>query len=213
MESYKTLDKLVSKEDKSIFNRLGELSRDGYIVRFIDKLHEMKVPGHERQTLTFLCVDEGEYENYARSNKLVILNNKIDIYNDQPCNVFDDGINPRQRINESRKHEGICVFNNKSNEIIHNGVFLKVSHDKSKVYGEFGVENDYELIKKTDYLSDLIELYGEKAELGSKSRAMLYFSKVNNATFMRFNNNCYIIKKGKVVYSKKHKEFKPLSLF
>jgi hypothetical protein len=213
MESYKTLDKLVSKADKLAFNRLGELSRDGYIVKFFDKISNMIVPGYERQTLTFLCVSDGEYENYSKSNKLVIPNKNIDLYKDNPLNIFENGKESRMKINKARDHEGMCVFNKDRNEITHNGVFLKVSHDKSKVYGEFKVENDYELIKKTGYLYNLIKLYGENAELGSKSKAMLYFSKVNDATFMRFNNNCYIIKKGKVVYSKKHRDFSLLSLF
>jgi hypothetical protein len=213
MEPYNTLDNLVRKADKSAFNKLGELSKDGYIVKFFDKISEKIVPGYERQTLTFLCVGEGDYENYAKSNKLVIPNTNIDVYKDNPCNIFNDEVKSKKKLNEARSHEGILVFNTDTNEITHNGVFLKVSHDKSKVYGAFEVENDYELIKKTGYLSDLIDMYGENAELGSKSKAMLYFSKANNATFMRFNNNCYIIKKGKVVYSKKHKEFRLLSLF
>jgi len=215
------LGSMVLKEEKRIkkknphmlkhFKRIGGLSKDTLLVKIVNSLSRMIIPGYERQTLTFLCVDEGEFEYYSKSNKLVIPNSNIDVYNSDPSKIFYN--NPtelKKKLNEARKHEGIFVFNTYTNEIIHNGVFLKVSHDKMKVYREFSVENDYELIQKTGYLSDLLKTYGERAELGSKSKAILYFSKVNNATFMRFNNNCYIIKNGNVKNSKKHDEFKTI---
>jgi len=188
---------IITPEEFRAFNRLGEI---------LSYEKNGRTPEH-KHSFVFFFVEKALFENYTskeewEKDKLSITNPVTDIYGIIPINIYGDTKFVKNTLDEAITHEGIFVLDSKSHNIIHNGLILPV--DTHDLYtNAFKVKNDIELIKKTDYPS------GYPPEIGTKSKAALYFSiKHPEVSFMRFNGDSYIIKQGKVAYLHKENDFK-----
>jgi len=189
---------VIEPDEFMAFNRIGGIlnyKRDG-----------KNIPNPH--SFVFLFVERALFEDYTskkegEKDKLVIRNPGIDIYGNMgtPTNIYGNPKIVKNTLDEAITHEGIFVLDRKSHNIIHNGLIIPVDFDD--LYPAFGVKDDIKLIEKTGYPS------GNPPEIGTKSKAILYFSAYHEeVSFMKFDGNCYIIKQGKVAYLHKGNDFK-----
>ncbi|MFH1209949.1 MAG: hypothetical protein V1663_04125 [archaeon] len=189
---------VIEPDEFMAFNRIGGIlnyKRDG---KNIPHLH----------SFVFLFVERALFEDYTskkegEKDKLVIRNPGIDIYGKMstPTNIYSNSKIVKNTLDEAITHEGIFVLDRKSHNIIHNGLIIPVDFDD--LYPAFGVKDDIKLIEKTGYPKS------NPPEVGTKSKAMLYFSIYHpEVSFMKFDGDCYIIKQGKVAYLHEGNYFK-----
>jgi len=202
IETGKTIDSYVKSviepDEFMTFNRIGGIlnyKKDG-----------KNIP--HPHSFVFLFVERALFEDYTskkerEKDKLSIRNPGVDIYGKigTPTNIYGNPKIVKNTLDEAITHEGIFVLDRKSHSIIHNGLIIPVDFDD--LYPAFGVKDDIKLIEKTGYPS------GNPPEIGTKSKAMLYFSIYHpEVSFMKFDGDCYIIKQGKVAYLHKGNYFK-----
>ncbi len=192
------VDSIIEPDEFMAFNRLGEV---------LSYEENGKIPQHEH-SFVFLFIERALFEHYTsnkegKKDKLVIRNPGIDIYGkmDTPVNIYDNPKIVKNTLDEAITHEGIFVLDRKSHNIIHNGLIIPVDFDD--LYSVFGVKDDIKLIEKTGYPS------GYPPEIGTKSKAALYFSIYHpEIPIMKFDGDSYIIKQGKVAYLHEENYFK-----
>jgi len=186
IDSY--LDNAVNHDELNTFNRIGEI---------LSYKNNGEMHPHEH-SFVFLYIDRDLFKSYNsrkewEKDKLAIRNPFTDLYGNNPVNIYDDTSFVKDTLDKSVNYEGIFVLDKTSNNIIHNGLIIPV--DFGDLYPTFGVNDDIKLIEKTGYPKS------NPPEIGTKSKAMLYFSVYHpDVSFMKFDGDCYIVKNGKVSY-------------
>ncbi len=202
IETGKTIDSYVNSiiepDEFRAFNKLGE------ILNY--KTKDGKNPLHEH-SFVFLFIERALFKYYTskkkgEKDKLNIRNPRTDICGKMtpPINIYNNFIRI-DMLYRAVNHEGIFVLDRTSGNITNNGLIIPI--DFEDLYIKFGVNDDIKLIEKTGYP------ISNTPEIGTKSKAMLYFSIYHpEVSFMKFDGDCYIIKKGKVAYLHKENDFK-----
>ncbi len=214
-------NEIIEPDVLRAFHKLGEIlsykksDKENKIIEDIGELAKKSIPSLSQESFAFLFIGARSFSYYNSKNrnkkdKLKIRNPGVDIYNlynDEgiTVNIFkDDPEFVKHTLDEAIKHEGIFVLDRDSYNIPHNGLIIPI--DFEDLYTKFGVNDDIELIEKTGYPKR------DPLEIGTKSKAMLYFSIYHpKVLFMRFKHHCYIIQKGRIVYQCKKDDFKDIS--
>ena len=208
-------NKTIKYDVLEVFNHVGGIlnykksDKENKIIEDIGELAKKSIPSLSQHSFAFLFIGTKSFSYYNSKNrdkkdKLNIRNPGVDIYGKipVPINIFND--NPefvKDTLDEAIKHEGIFVLDRDSGNITNNGLIIPI--DFEDLYTKFGVNDDIELIEKTGYPKR------DPPEIGTKSKAMFYFSIYHpKVFFMRFNHHCYIIQKGRIIYQCKKEKFK-----
>ena len=211
-------NEIIEQDVLGAFNQVGMIlnykksDKENKIIDDISELAKKSIPSLSQHSFAFLFIGTKSFSYYNSKNrdkkdKLNIRNPVVDIYGKMsvPVNIFND--NPefvKGTLDEAIKHEGIFVLDKDSGNIKNNGLIIPI--DFEDLYTKFGANDDIELIEKTGYP------VRDPPEIGTKSKAMFYFSIYHpQVSFMRFNNHCYIIQKGRIVYQCKKEDFKDIS--
>jgi len=230
IETGKTIDVYVNEMIKpnlvvlNAFNVLGKIfycyqsEKEEKELDNLDKKAKEKLPGYGRHTLSLLCITSDLFNKYFDSDNekdsICVTNPSIDIYEKEgPVNIFN---NPKlfvkTRLDETRNCEGIGVLDINSYNITHNGLYIPpVSQIKLKK--EFGIKDDIELINKigypTDYPLDEWPKDVKPPEIGTRSKAMISYSKKHSEiSFIVMNKHSYIVQDGIIINKKTPKYFK-----
>lgn len=211
-------NEIIEPDVLRAFHKLGEIlsykksDKENKIIEDIGELAKKSLPRFSEHSFAFLFIGTKSFSYYNSKNrdkkdKLNIRNPGVDIYGKMPVpiNIFND--NPefvKDRFDKAIKHEGIFVLDRDSGNIRNNGLIVPIDYED--LYTKFDVNDDIELIEKTGYPKR------NPPEIGTKAKAMLYFSIYHHqVSFMRFNNHCYIMQKGRIVYQCKKEDFKDIS--
>lgn len=230
-EKAKTIDSVLNNEpDRRVlkaFNRIGKVlyfyqpKKEKKKLDNLDKVAKKNLPGYDRHTLSFLCIENELFNKYLDSDddydcigipnpKVDLFQNKnheyyikkgyVDIFNDNPYFV-------KRALERARDHEGMLVLEIDTYKVTNNSLYIPFFTQK-KLKKDFEISDDIELIEKVGYPIEDVE----NPEIGSITKSMLSYSKFQaekgeRISFIRMNKNCYIIEKGKVVYNVKSDSF------
>lgn len=228
-EKAKTIDSVLNNEPDirvlKAFNQIGDIlyfyQPEKKKLDNLDRIAKKNLPGYDRHTLSFLCIEKELFNKYLDSDDdydcIGIPNPKVDLFQNKNHEYYikkgyvdifkDDPYFVKMVLERARDHEGMLVLEIDTDKVNHNSLYIPFFTQK-KLKNDFEVSNDIELIEKVGYPVEDVE----NPEIGSRTKSMLSYSKFQaekgeRISFIRMNKNCYIIEKGKVVYNVKSDSF------